>query len=416
MNGDQGFVDLRLNRQEGQTEEGFWPSFTDIMTVIVMIFMLAMVILLIRNMELVQQLRSTVQAQQKAAEFAQIMGQEKDSVSDKLSRAYQQMKQLQTRVASLEAQREEQEAAISSQRHQITRHTRELDTLNIQNTQMNRENADLAQRLRSSQTDLDSLKDRELTLLQDVRNLAQQNRLTDTELADTRRTLAELRQAHEQLDLNRNELAARSETLDRELAESRSQLISSKNRLAVSLQEQQRTLQELQEQRQDYANLRLDHAQSLEQSDLSQREAEQLRTRLAVQEQALTNALAALEASDTDLNELRQNYGNLQLEYADLVKPARSREGRYLVEVQITKRTGKERIRLRSSRSGEYQRVSRDQLDARLSLLKQQHKEGLYIRVVIPEDSGLSYNEAWGFTTQLHSAYDYYYQKGARGE
>ena len=33
------FIDLRLNRGAGQaTEESFWPSFTDIMMVIVMIF------------------------------------------------------------------------------------------------------------------------------------------------------------------------------------------------------------------------------------------------------------------------------------------------------------------------------------------------------------------------------------------
>ncbi len=49
MNPDEGFVDLRLNRQEGQNQDSFWPSFTDIMTVIVMIFLIAMVILLLRT-------------------------------------------------------------------------------------------------------------------------------------------------------------------------------------------------------------------------------------------------------------------------------------------------------------------------------------------------------------------------------
>ncbi len=77
MNQDQGFVDLRLNRQEGQTEEGFWPSFTDIMMVVVMIFLMAMVILLIRNMELVDQLRATMDAEREAAALAQATGKEK---------------------------------------------------------------------------------------------------------------------------------------------------------------------------------------------------------------------------------------------------------------------------------------------------------------------------------------------------
>ena len=50
------FIDLRLNREGEDHNESFWPSFTDIMTVIVMIFLLAMVVLLVRNMELVNEL------------------------------------------------------------------------------------------------------------------------------------------------------------------------------------------------------------------------------------------------------------------------------------------------------------------------------------------------------------------------
>ena len=49
MRPDQGFVDLRLNQGDAPAEESFWPSFTDIMTVVLMIFMIAMVVLLVRN-------------------------------------------------------------------------------------------------------------------------------------------------------------------------------------------------------------------------------------------------------------------------------------------------------------------------------------------------------------------------------
>ena len=61
-----GFVDLRVS-QSGQiatNEDSIWPSFTDVMTVIVMIFLLALVIILIRNMELVRQLRTTMAYEQ----------------------------------------------------------------------------------------------------------------------------------------------------------------------------------------------------------------------------------------------------------------------------------------------------------------------------------------------------------------
>jgi hypothetical protein len=32
------------------------------------------------------------------------------------------------------------------------------------------------------------------------------------------------------------------------------------------------------------------------------------------------------------------------------------------------------------------------------------------VKVIIPEDSGLSYNEAWTFTQDILTSYDYYYQ------
>ena len=61
----QGFVDLRLNGDHSG-DESFWPSFTDIMMVIVLIFMLAMVTLLVKNIELVHQLRDSLAAERAA--------------------------------------------------------------------------------------------------------------------------------------------------------------------------------------------------------------------------------------------------------------------------------------------------------------------------------------------------------------
>jgi hypothetical protein len=92
------------------------------------------------------------------------------------------------------------------------------------------------------------------------------------------------------------------------------------------------------------------------------------------------------------------------------VKPARSAEGRYVVEVRVNKEDGKLVIRFRESRDQDFQRVDRAALDARLEALKAEHRRGLYVRVIIPDNSGLSYNEAWSFTSELHGRYDYYFQ------
>ena len=42
--------------------------------------------------------------------------------------------------------------------------------------------------------------------------------------------------------------------------------------------------------------------------------------------------------------------------------------------------------------------------------LKQKYGDNLYVKVIIPENSGLSYNEAWQFMQDIFNKYDYYYQ------
>ena len=41
----RGFNDLRVNRQSQSSDTTLWPSFTDIMTVILMVFMLPIVLM-----------------------------------------------------------------------------------------------------------------------------------------------------------------------------------------------------------------------------------------------------------------------------------------------------------------------------------------------------------------------------------
>ena len=104
-------------------------------------------------------------------------------------------------------------------------------------------------------------------------------------------------------------------------------------------------------------------------------------------------------------------YDELKVRYDKLVKPARSAQGRRLVEVRYEKVNGKYRISYRIDGSGPYNDINRERLDKHLSALKEAEQNGLYVRVIFPENSGLSYNEAWGFTNHLHQNYDYYFQE-----
>ena len=122
-----GFTDLRLNGGGGEVQEGFWPSFTDIMTVVVMIFLIAMVVLLVRNMELVNQLRATMEAERIAAELARATGEEKDSLSSALHRAEERQQQMQLEIMRLQdsgAAQRDPDRRTAARHHRADQRTR----------------------------------------------------------------------------------------------------------------------------------------------------------------------------------------------------------------------------------------------------------------------------------------------------
>ena len=133
-----GFTDLRLNGTSNEAQEGFWPSFTDIMTVVVMIFLISMVVLLLRNMELVNQLRATMEAERIAAELARATGEEKDSLSSALHRAEERVQQMRLEIMRLQEKGLRSENLIAQQLRAISGLTNERDDLAQQAAQLGR--------------------------------------------------------------------------------------------------------------------------------------------------------------------------------------------------------------------------------------------------------------------------------------
>jgi len=332
MSGD-GFTDLRLNRQGGQVQESFWPSFTDIMTTVVMIFLIALVVLLVRNMELVNQLRSTMEAERIAAELARATGEEKDSLSVALHTAEQRMQQLRLEVMRLEEKGIERESVIAEQLAAISALTDERDDLTQQAAQ--------------------------LLLLR--RQLE----------ADLNNKKAQLRTAAASLE-------------NREL--------------------------ELQAARSDAENLKLNLDSLMASLTASQEESAGLQTQLSATQQELEANRQMSKDVERKYLVLVGDYDNLKVKYDKLVRPARSTKGRHLVEVRYWKSKGKYRISWREGDQGDYQSITRKQLDAVLTRLSKEKKNGLYVKVIFPEKAGLSYNEAWKFTSEMHKKYDYYFQ------
>lgn len=304
-----GFVDLRLNRQEGQVNESFWPSFTDVMTVIMMIFLIAMVVLLMRNMELVKELRSTMEAERQAAEQAAQTGAANHSLSMQLSEAEARIAQLQRQLAD---QKTRDQAQIDDQQREIA------------------------------------------TLMSERNDLAEQLALARIALDDQRKAVAD----------TQKQLAAMQQQMD---------------------------------------NLEARLANTMHQRDT-------LDAQLTDTQQALAAAQRDQQAGQQQYSELVGKYDALRVKYDKLVRPARSPQGHYLVEIRYAKRDGQPTIAFREAGKGEYTTMTREALDKRLAAIKQAHDEGLYVKVIIPEDSALSYTEAWTFTRDMLGRYDYYYE------
>jgi chromosome segregation ATPase len=328
---DDSFIDLRLNSQSAQGEDSFWPSFTDIMTVIVMIFMLAMVILLLRNMELLSQLRATMEAEQQAMELVRSTDQENETLEDRLIAREHELTMLRMQLMQLQEQSEEQEAAISSQRFQISQLNRQRDDLNSQ-----------------------------------VNALSSERTLLNTQITRLNQESERLRN-----QVNAANLDIQTLTADLDQANSR----------------QTATLQDL----------------------------EKLRITLASKDEELLKALALNQQRDEQLSDLKQDYSDLKIQYNKLLRPARTAKGKTLVEVRYTKRGKKTRIEYKGPTDSGFNAISRSTLEQNLAALKKQHNN-LYVKVIIPKNSGLSYNEAWSFTNHMHQNYDYYYQEEAKKE
>ena len=342
MNSDSSFVDLRLNRQDGQNQESFWPSFTDIMTVIVMIFVIAMVVLLLRNIELVNQLRATMEAERTAMELAKVTGEEKESLALKLFTAENDLSMLRIRLMQLEEQRTEQAGTIDTQHRDITQLQSEKEALQLLRDQLNAENYALNQQL----------KIREATILQQQQSME-----------NIQQTLSA---AQQQLTRFQEEIAATRSELN---------------------------------------NLESDYAAAKEQLAL-------LQDRYSTQIGELMAARVAERESGRQLLSLKSDFDLLKVKYDKLVRPARSPAGRYLVEVRYTKSEGRILIEYQTQDKSGYEAISQKRLETLLTKLKESQPNGLYIKMIFPENSGLTFSEAWSFTSHLHGKYDYYFQEG----
>jgi chromosome segregation ATPase len=281
-----------LSGAQDDSEEGFWSSFSNVILVILKIFLLVIIVMALNNRNLLDELKHSVRAQ----EVAQQEAESAATQAQQLAVAAQKSAQVAEFQLKANATLEEQ-----------------LDYL----------------QQRSASLEMDLLRSR-------------------AEAEETRTT---------------------SSSKDAELS-----------RLQALTQEQASTLTQREQ------------SFSMLQTELASKNTEALGLRTKVDE------------SEKKLLSIQGELTELDQKYQKLLQPARSAKGKKVVEVMYSK-SG---YSIRKPGESAARSVSREALEGELAGLKAQHSTELYVKVVIPDNSGLSYNEAWRFTNDMLTKYDYY--------
>lgn len=300
-----GFVDLRPGHHSDVVQDSFWPSFTDVMMVVVMIFIMASLVMVVKNWELVHELRDTIKAEHEAQEFIQATTESNNTLSEQLTDTEYQLSQLRMQMMRIEEESSKKSQQLNERNRQLQASRNQIEMLTIR--------IDEATSMQQQTTN-------HLARMQELSKVQQQQ--------------------------------------------------------LYSAQQQRSTLEE---QLQDKV-IELDKVQQ------------------------------ARITSESLTDELQDSYNNLELKYNKLIKPARTAKGRYVVEVRYEKRGKHYHIQYKDPSDKNYTKVSRKELEIHLAELKKKYSAGLYIKIIIPSKSGLSYNEAWRFTSEILAEYDYYGQ------
>ena len=477
-----GFVDLRISPSvSGRSDEdSVWPSFTDIMTVVVLIFLVSLIVILMRNTELVQQLRDsmsqteTMSSQQSELEIRiATLG---DSVTQ-LQAALERSEQAKSAAEQTATQRQQEILALLTDvadltgvRELLTEEkanlTQQLDQVRAERQALGEDKAVLLETQQQMRSQIASLEKNIGALQGDVADLTGVRELLTEEKANLTQQLDQVRAdrdgRQQQLAISEQQREALASNLDRvqqaliELQAEQARLISSLESQSAETLAMTESRDELADQRQRLAeqvssldvmrvsleteitalrtelaslvrasisNERALQASQLEGEALSAQLAETaLEYRLTKEELAYLRAEYAEEvakfgkerellmmAHQQELDVLREQHSDLESKYNRLVRPARSTVGRFVVEVRFRKEGEARRYSIRPVAGGLEEEVSETDLHRRLTVLKAQHGDKLYTKVII-DDNSVTHGEAWSFTSKILNRYDYYYQ------
>ena len=429
MSEDRGFIDLRVGHgAQGVGDDSVWPSFTDVMTVIVMIFLMALVVIMIRNFELDRALLVTIAERETAqSESAALAGDksalesslsqtrsERDALQQQLetelqriARLAQDQERLEGQLGSLVTRRRELESSLSATRSERDTLQRRLETERQRIAQFSADNEQLEAELGTLLELRAELASANLKLRAENRDQSQEiERLLTSEQTLTERIDA-LSQKLSQLKLESGaeivSLSQEKQTLGQKLDTVSAQLAQIRRLLDESEVENRDLSAEI-------ANLTAQLAAAEQNYVIAEEEIQALQNLIALRE--AENAALQTDAGDTlaSFRSLEEEYQALDEKYRQLIRAARSPAGKYVVEVRVQKRAAALVYQIRRPEEAQPRSVGLEALHQELAALKADKGQTLYTKIVIPENSNLTYDEGWQFTQTVLNQYDYYHQ------
>ncbi len=327
------FPDL-LNIDQDGGGENFWPSLTDIMMVVVMIFLISTATLIIKNWSLVRDLTATIEAERAARQKIQLTTAENMTLEERIAALEGMVSSLQLKEMKTREEKTALEARVEQLVSDLARSDRTVAALESQLTE----------------------KKRQIEM-----QLEQQRRL-DNELETLKARMAGQAQT---LETTRAQLEARE----------------------ASLAEKQQALEE------------------------ANRVITALRLKHENQQNALEASRQSIALTEENLARLRKEFAELEAKYNKLVRPARTTKGKVIVAARLQKIDGENHYAIRMPDANGFEAVDEATLHEKLAALKKKFGDKLYMRIIFPDDNGLSYREAYAFTNELLSKYDYYHAK-----
>ncbi len=423
-------------------DNSFWPSFTDIMIVITMIFLMATSLLVVRNWQLVAELRESIVAEQLAAQIIESTSQENVTLEERLANVEQSNSILRLRLLKKDEELlvasntiQQQAASIRALEASNTEFGKTLDLANAALTVANLEIERVAKQYRdlenqvarlSEQLNLQTVENEKSRALlstakaeiksltqtsqaqqQEISSLTQEKQRLDEEIAsltqDRQRQdeeIASLTQGRQRQDEEIASLKRENQRLSQEIAS----LTQDKQRLAQESQAYSRELLIFK----DESRALLSSAKA--EIDLLSRSSQTRQQSITSLKQDKLFLKREVEDYNRQLLALKGQYDVVKSKYEELVKPARSAKGKYIAQVYYIKGKSGKIIRYKQPGDSGFTDLSLAEVEKRLSRLKAQKGKDLYVQIIIPENSGLTYNEAWDFMRKMLVKYDYYYQ------